>query len=59
MNSDEMTPHFIELRSNLIAIFEDPFERRPLLYLDLISWLTSKIEKKPVEKIIRHRQLGR
>ena len=59
MNGEEMTPHFIELRSNLIAIFEDPFERRPLLYLDLISWLTSRIEKKSVEKIIRDRQLGR
>jgi hypothetical protein len=59
MNRNEMTPHFIELRTNLIAIFEDPFERRPLLYLDLISWLTSRIENKPVETIIRQRQLSR
>ena len=59
MNRNEMTPHFIELRSNLIAIFEDPLERRPLLYLDLISWLTSRIENKPVETIIRERQLMR
>lgn len=59
MNRDEMTPHFVELRENLIAIFEDPLERRPLLYLDLISWLTSRIEKEPVEEIIRKRQLSR
>lgn len=59
MNRNEMMPHFAELRSNLIAIFEDPFERRPLLYLDLISWLTSKIEQRPVEKIIRERQSKR
>ena len=56
MNRNEMTPHFIELRTNLIDIFEDPFERRPLLYLDLISWLTSRIEQQPVEEIIRERQ---
>jgi hypothetical protein len=55
----EMTPHFIDLKNKLVEIFNDPFERRPLLYLDLISWLTSRIEGVPVETIIRKRQLKR
>ncbi len=56
MKREEMTPHFRELKVSLEKIFNDPFERRPLLYLDLISWLTSRIENVPVEDIIRKRQ---
>lgn len=36
-----------------LKIFEDhPYERRAFLYLDIISWLESKIESKPVAEII-------
>ncbi len=38
--------------------FEDhPFERRAFLYLDIISWLESKIEDKPVGQIIRDKYI--
>ncbi|MBL4862096.1 MAG: hypothetical protein JKY09_03645 [Crocinitomicaceae bacterium] len=56
MNRAEMTPHFAALKSQLVAIFDDPYERRPLLYLDLISWLTAKIEHVKVEEVIQERQ---
>ena len=56
---EEMTPHFVELKEKLVEIFDDPYERRPLLYLDLISWLTSRIENVSVEKIIQDRQRQR
>jgi hypothetical protein len=40
--------------------FEDhPFERRAFLYLDIISWLESKIENKPVARIIKDKYLAR
>ena len=55
----EMIHHFIELKEKLTAIVEDPYERRPLLYLDLIGWLTSRIEGVSVESIIQLRQKGR
>ena len=32
---------------------KDPYERRPTLYLDIISWLESKIHNKPVEEIVQ------
>lgn len=42
-----------------LKVFEDhPFERRAFLYLDIISWLESKIENKPVGEIINHKYLG-
>lgn len=59
MNRKEMTEPFMELRDKLVAILDDPYERRPLLYLDLISWLESKIGGDPVESVIRRRQLTR
>ncbi|AUC74642.1 hypothetical protein [Olleya sp. Bg11-27] len=39
--------------------FEDhPFERRAFLYLDVISWLESKIENKPVGQIVKDKYLA-
>ncbi len=48
---------FIKLKSNLEKIQNDPYERRPFLYLDIISWLESKIENKPVKTVIREKFL--
>ena len=37
-----------------LKTYEDhPFERRAFLYLDIISWLESKVENKPVAEIIK------
>ncbi len=55
-------------QSNLVSEFEnllttfkrlrkDPYEKRPFLYLDIISWLESKIEGVPVQYIIRRKFL--
>lgn len=60
-SSVKMNPEGIEkdlnhLREKLETIFEDPYERRPLLYLDLIGWLTSKTKGIPVETVIKQRQ---
>ena len=48
---------FIKLKGNLEKIQNDPYERRPFLYLDIISWLESKIENRPVQTIIREKFL--
>ena len=59
MDRKTLIPHFEALRAELIEIIEDRFERRPMLYLDIISWLESKIYNKPVEQIIREKKLAR
>jgi len=56
---EEITPLFIALKEQLEEVFNDPFEQRPLLYLDLISWLKSRISGRSVEDIIRERQEAR
>jgi tetratricopeptide (TPR) repeat protein len=44
--------HFLER----LKVYENhPYEKRAFLYLDIISWLESKIENKPVAEIIQEK----
>ncbi len=49
----DVKEEFIKLRQKLINISNLPFQRRHFIYLDIISWLESKIENKPVQSIIQ------
>ena len=48
----EIKNEFRQLLATLKKYEDHPYERRAFLYLDLISWLESKIENKPVGEII-------
>jgi hypothetical protein len=55
-----MTPslvkkEFISLKKNLEQVKALPYEQRPFLYLDIISWLESKILGKKLELIIQEK----
>jgi hypothetical protein len=45
------------LHSELKKFEDDPYEKRAFLYLDIISWLESKINNKPVALIIKEKAL--
>ncbi|TXE09747.1 hypothetical protein FUA26_09675 [Seonamhaeicola algicola] len=49
----EVKNEFIKLHKKLKEFEEDPYQSRAFLYLDIISWLESKIENKPIGQIIR------
>jgi hypothetical protein len=53
----ELKQAFIDLHKKLKVYEDHPYERRAFLYLDIISWLESKIENKPVAEIIRNKYL--
>lgn len=55
----QLIPYFIALKEELEVILEDKYERRPTLYLDIISWLESKINNCSVEEIIKKKKLAR
>lgn len=59
IQESELREEFIALRDKLARLREDPYEQRPFLYLDIISWLESKIEERPVEEVIREKFLAR
>jgi len=41
------------LHTELKKYEDHPYEKRAFLYLDIISWLESHLENKPVAEIIR------
>ena len=51
----ELRKNFKKLYKEIKAFEEDPYERRSFLYLDIISWLESKIYDKPIELIIKEK----
>ncbi|WP_194766741.1 hypothetical protein [Tamlana sp. I1] len=51
----EVRNEFIKLHRKLKEYENDPYQSRAFLYLDIISWLESKIENKPIGIIIRNK----
>ncbi len=63
-NLSNIYPHdlknaFISLHSELKQFENHPYEKRSFMYLDIISWLESNIEKVPVETIIKRKALSK
>ncbi|TXG38526.1 hypothetical protein [Seonamhaeicola maritimus] len=48
----EVKNEFIKLHDKLKEFEDDPYQSRAFLYLDIISWLESKIENKPIAEVI-------
>ncbi|WP_082815406.1 hypothetical protein [Pontibacter akesuensis] len=51
----ELKSAFIKLKEKLLLISENPMYRRPFLYLDIISWLDSKIKNIPVQQVMQQK----
>ncbi|AWW29101.1 hypothetical protein DN752_02515 [Echinicola strongylocentroti] len=51
----ELKSAFRELRDKLVQYENHPYEKRAFLYLDIISWLDSKIQNRPVQEVIREK----
>jgi hypothetical protein len=57
ISPDRLNEAFLILLSDLKKLQDDPFEKRPFLYLDIISWLEAKIYNVPVQEVIRQKHL--
>ena len=55
----ELKSEFKKLHDRLIVFENHPYEKRAFLYLDIISWLESKIENKPIAQIIQEKAKNR
>lgn len=53
----ELKSEFKKLRKRLEVYEDDPYERRAFLYLDILSWLDSRIQNRPVSEVIREKAL--
>ena len=59
LTQDNIKDEFVLLKQTLVKVSKQPFEKRPFLYLDIISWLESHIEGVTPEKVIRRKALKR
>jgi hypothetical protein len=57
-NPSEIVKEFKPLKEKLEMLRGNPLATRSFMYLDIIGWLESKIEKVPVQQIIRNRYLA-
>ena len=57
LQPSELKHAFIKLLENLKEVEKDKLASRAFMYLDVISWLESKIEGKEVQDIIRDKYL--
>jgi hypothetical protein len=53
----KLTDAFRGLIEDLKKLQSDPYEKRAFLYLDIISWLESKVSGVPVQDVIREKRL--
>ena len=51
----KLRPQFQMLRAALRPLEKSRLESRAFMYLDIISWLESKINNQPVQNIIRQK----
>jgi hypothetical protein len=51
----ELHKAFVNLHSELLKFEDHPYEKRAFLYLDILSWLESKIKHVSIEEIIRQK----
>ena len=54
----DLKKNFIELKERLEKVSHNKYARRSYQYLDIVSWLESKIENKPVQQVIQEKFLA-
>lgn len=54
-NEDQLARKFKKLHSKLIELQKKPYQKRAFLYLDIISWLDSKIQNTTIQEVIRRK----
>ena len=55
---NELRAEFQKLYDRLKVYEDHPYEKRAFLYLDILSWLESHLENKPVAQVIREKALA-
>jgi hypothetical protein len=56
---EDLKEEFSNLRDRLLKHESDPYERRPFLYLDIISWLEAKVSDRTVEAVAQEKAQAR
>ncbi len=57
-SSEKVKPLFEDLLQKLTSLADQPLENRAFMYLDIVSWLQSKIEGKLVQQVIHEKYMA-
>jgi len=55
VEDQDLMERFEKLKSQMLLLVNSAYEKRAFIYFDIISWLESKIEKRPVQDIIQQK----
>jgi len=55
VDETKLTLEFVKLKKALLKLQHNPFNRKAFVYFDIISWLESKIESRPVQEVIKEK----
>ena len=58
LSAKKLQPEFEKLLDTIRQLEKSKFETRAFAYLDIISWLESKVNDKPIYDIIREKYLS-
>jgi len=58
MDANKMKREFKDLRDKLMIVKNRPYEKRPFLYLDIISWLEAKMNGTTIGEVIKRKIYG-
>jgi len=59
LSPKELKPEFKKLLDKISAFQSSKFETRAFVYLDIVSWLESKVSERPIAEIIRKKYLDK
>ncbi len=59
IKQDQLIEAFKRLRKQMLGLKTSSYEKRAFFYFDIISWLESKIENRPVGQIIKEKAMKR
>ena len=54
-SEEELIKQFEGLREQLLPLTHNRYEKRAFIYFDIISWLESKIQQKPIQYIVKEK----
>lgn len=56
---NQLQTEFLALYQTLLTLQDDPYEKRNFVYIDILSWLESKIKNQCVQIVIRNKFLSK
>lgn len=59
VGNSPLEERFAYLKTQLLPLVNSEFEKRAFIYFDIISWLESKVEKRPVQEVIKDKFVKR